>query len=104
MRDGDDWRVGQDLELFWQHYPIHYRKNALATLEQYCIGQLSDVDQAALRQPACTTDGKSRTASRRWWDTVPTIVEATHCLSPTPSSSLSLLTDGNCVSVVARCA
>jgi hypothetical protein len=36
--------AGQDLEAFWNKYPIHYRKDVLSILQPYRIGRLSDAD------------------------------------------------------------
>jgi hypothetical protein len=36
--------AGQDLEAYWNKYPIHYRKDVLSILQPYRIGRLSDED------------------------------------------------------------
>ncbi|CAK9006696.1 unnamed protein product [Durusdinium trenchii] len=41
---------GQDLEVIWKHYPVHYRKpEVLEALAPYAIGRLSDQSMEELR-------------------------------------------------------
>ena len=70
--------AGQDLEAFWDKYPIHYKKDVLSILQPYRIGRLSDADAECAQNSADTEnvglapaflrnkEGQEKAQSSKW--------------------------------------